>query len=612
MKLYFRLLSFCQPLGKRVFPYIVFTLLYILFGLINFTLLIPLLKVLFGTVSDKEISDMLIKPEFQLKLQYFIDMFNYYFATVIVEYGKSGALKFVCASLIGSVLLSNFFRYLSEIQVQELKAQTSYNMRNKVYEKFLALPISYYSNERKGNLMAKANADVSTIQGAITSTLSVIFKEPMTIIIYFIALFILSVKLTLFSILVIPLSGILISSIVKKLRRQATEVLRSGGRIFSILDETISGIRIIKGFNAESYQWKKFSDENKLNTALNKRINLRKALASPFSEFSGVLIVSIILLYGGSMVLNNEAGALSSENFIAYIALFSQVLRPAKAISTAYSEIHKGLAAGERVTGLLDEPIDIKDATQARKLNKFEKAIAFNNIYFRYNKDYVLKNISFSVPFGNMVALVGPSGGGKSTIADLIPRFYDPTHGEVLIDDVNIKEYELHSLRQSIGIVTQESILFNDTIKNNIKFGKQEATFEEIEYAARVANAHDFIMGTDEGYDTYIGDRGVKLSGGQRQRLSIARAVLKNPPILILDEATSSLDTESEKLVQEALFKLMENRTSLVIAHRLSTIQNADKIIVIEEGGIIESGTHYELIQMNNGLYKKLNLMQST
>jgi len=471
------------------------------------------------------------------------------------------------------------------------------------------LHLGFFSNERKGDIISKVASDVQVVQYSVTGTLQVVFKEPLQLIAYIVMLFLISAKLTFYSLLVIPVSAFIISRIVKRLKSQAIAAQETYGNMISYLDEALSGIKIIKAFNAGDFIKTRFNNENKKYSSIARSMAKRQQLASPVSETMGVAMVSCIVLYGGYLILN-KTSALSGPAFIAYIALFSQVMRPAKAISDSFSNIHSGIAAGERVLALIDEKPLITDAPNAINVTEFNDGIHFKNVSFAYEEKLVLNDINLTIPKGKTVALVGPSGGGKSTLMDLIPRFTDPQSGEVLIDNHNIKSITAESLRSLMGFVNQESILFNDSIYNNIAFGKPDATQEQVEAAARIANAHNFILETEEGYNTNIGDRGTKLSGGQRQRICIARAVLTNPPIMLLDEATSALDTESEKLVQDALNNLMKNRTSLIIAHRLSTIQNADIIVVLENGKIAEQGNHQELIN-HNGLYRKLIDMQT-
>jgi subfamily B ATP-binding cassette protein MsbA len=610
MKTYLRLLNFARPFSSYVPIYFLYTLLGTIFGLLNFTFLIPLLNVLFNEVPQSEAVHIATKPEFAFTIEYGKDLFNYYFGNVLVETGKAGALKFVCLIILTSVLLSNLFKYLGQRVIVKLRSRVIQNIRHDVYERITQLQLGYFTNERKGDLMSRMTNDVQEIENSVVSTLTSVVREPIAIIGFFVILFTMSVKLTLFTLVFLPISGIIISTLAKKLKRKANEGQHSLGSILTVIDETLGGMRVIKAFNAQPYVMKKFNQENDRYARIVRSMFNNRDLASPLSEVLGVAVVVGILYYGGTMVLSNQS-ELSAAEFIAYVVFFSQVLVPAKALSSSFSNIQRGLVAGERILSIIDTQPAIRDHADAMKLTEFKNEIVFRNVGFSYEKDTVLNAVNLTIPKGKTVALVGPSGSGKSTLADLLPRFYDPTSGEILIDGTDIKNCTLHSIRDLMGIVTQESILFNDTIFNNIAFNKVNPTMEEVVAAAKIANAHEFIMQTPDGYNTLIGDRGSKLSGGQRQRLSIARAVLKNPPILIMDEATSALDTESEKLVQDALTKLMQNRTSLVIAHRLSTIKHADEIIVMQKGRIVERGTH-EQLSLNGALYSKLNQMQVT
>nr|WP_262912308.1 ABC transporter ATP-binding protein [Algoriphagus sp. AGSA1] len=596
-------MSFAKPIEKFAIPYLLFTVLGVIFNTLNLAMLAPLLSTLFNTDGGE--ATAATKPE------NWTDVFgylNYYAEQANMHYGPLGALQVVCGVIILSVLLGNLFRYLSERVMENMRIHTLLNLRKRVFDNVMNLHVGYFSNQRKGDIISKISSDVQVVQFSVTATLQVIFKEPLQLLAYIFMLFAISYKLTVFSLLVIPISAFFIAKIVKRLRSQASEAQHRYGVMISYLDEALSGIKIIKAFNATDLIKDKFHQENLEYSKLGKKMAKRQQLSSPVSEFLGVTMVTGIVLYGGSLIINNQS-ELSPSDFIAYIALFSQVMRPAKALTNSFSTIHSGLAAGDRVLDLIDVEPDIKDAPEAVTLKNFEKSIEINSLSFSYPGRPVLKDINLHIPKGKTVALVGPSGGGKSTLMDLLPRFIEPEQGSIRIDGHDIQNVTMDSLRDMMGLVNQESILFNDTIYNNIAFGNPVASPEEVEAAARIANAHEFIMDTQNGYQTNMGDRGLKFSGGQKQRICIARAVLKNPPIMLLDEATSALDTESEKLVQDALNKLMKNRTSLVIAHRLSTIQNADMIVVLEEGRIIEQGSHQELIG-RNGLYSKLVNMQ--
>ncbi|MGA0557345.1 ABC transporter ATP-binding protein [Larkinella sp. VNQ87] len=608
MKTYFRLLSYARPLGSFLAPFLVTSLLASLFGVLNFTLLIPLLNVLFDQMDPAKLQAVLNRPAPTLSLDTSpTDIFQYYFALFFRENGKLGALQFVCAVIVASVMLNNLFKYLSVRQLEAFKARMVARLRETVFTKAVQLHLGFFSNERKGNLIARILTDVQEVENSIANSLSAASKELFLLVAYVITLFTLSANLTFFALLVIPISGGFIAMLVRRMKRDAQAGQQRLSGMLSLLDETFGGMRVVKGFNAEPFVTEKFRTENEGYRQSVQALANRRELASPFSEFMGVTVVAIILLYGGSLVLTNQSD-LSASDFITFIAIFSQVTRPAKEISNAFSGSQRGIASGERVLELIDTVPAVQDKPNAQALPGFHQHIEVQNVSFAYQPDRpVLKNVSFTLRKGKTIALVGSSGGGKSTIADLIPRFYDPTAGRILIDGVDLRDCTMQSLRNLMGIVTQESILFNDTIFNNIAFGSQ-ATEKEVMRAAEIANAHDFIMAQPDGYQTVIGDRGGRLSGGQRQRISIARAVLKNPPILILDEATSALDTESEKLVQEALTRLMANRTTLVIAHRLSTIQHADEILVVQNGEIVERGTHHDLLELEEGVYRRLTV----
>lgn len=611
MKTYLRLLSYARPLRSFLLPFVSTSILASVFGVLNFTLLIPLLSILFDKVDPQDMQAFLHQPAPSLSLNTSpIAVFKYYFAQMFQTHGKIGALQFVCGIIVVSVLLNNLLKYLSVRQLEAFKARMVARLREAVFSKTLHLHLGFFSNERKGNLISRTLTDVQEVENSIANSLSAASKEFFLLVGYIIALLSISVKLTLFAVLVIPVSGIFIASLVRRMKRDAQDGQQRLSALISLLDETFGGMRVVKGFVAEDFVLAKFRTENDGYRRSIQALANRRELASPFSEFMGVSVVAGILLYGGSLVLSHQSDLTAAE-FIAYIAIFSQVTRPAKDISNAFSSSQRGIASGERVLELVDMVPAIQDKPNAVALTDFQKQITVQHVSFAYVADQpVLTDINFTLNKGKTIALVGSSGGGKSTIADLIPRFYDPTAGQILIDGIDLRDCTMQSLRTQMGIVTQESILFNDTIFNNIAFGAS-ATEEQVRQAAQIANAHDFIMQQPDGYQTTIGDRGSRLSGGQRQRISIARAVLKNPPILILDEATSALDTESEKLVQEALTRLMANRTTLVIAHRLSTIQHADEILVVNQGRIVERGTHDELLRLGDGFYRKLSTLQT-
>lgn len=603
MKTYLRLLSFAKPIEKFAIPYVIATLFAIVFNTFLFTLLGPLMQALFlgkcedPTKATKEINDWNI-----------LGKFDVYMESIIAD-DKIFALKVICAIIVVTVFLANFFRYFSQRYMEDLRVHTLLNLRRTVFENVMNLHVGYFNNERKGDIISKVASDVQVVQFSVTNTLQVVFKEPVQLLFFIGVLISISVKLTLFSLLVIPISGFIISKIVKRLKQQSTMSHQSFAKMIGFLDEALGGIKIIKAFNATSRIKEKFNEENKFYSGLNRKMARRQQLASPVSQTLGVLVVVFILLYGGMQILNNQ-GDLSADKFVVYLATFSQIMQPIKALTDSFGGIHSGIAAGERVLDLIDTKPEMINKPDAINLNTFKSELIFENVSFNYGDNEVLKNINITIKKGTTVALVGPSGGGKSTLMDLIPRFHDPKAGAIKIDGHHYKDLTVESIRAQMGTVNQESILFNDTIFNNIAFGKPEATAAEVIAAAKIANAHEFILNTEEGYQTFVGDRGNKLSGGQKQRICIARAVLANPPIMLLDEATSALDTESEKLVQDALNNLMQNRTSIVIAHRLSTIQHADVIVVIDKGTIIEQGTHIELLK-NKGIYNRLIEMQA-
>ncbi|HEY1063020.1 MAG TPA: ABC transporter ATP-binding protein [Daejeonella sp.] len=608
MKTFFRLFAFAAPVQKFAVPFFLMSLLGVIFGLINFTLLIPVFELLFDQSGNKGLQKLAVAPAFDLSLSYFKDLFYYYFQSIINTSGKAGALKMVSIAIVVSVVLSNLFKYLSARIIENFRLMIVNRIRTGIFKKLTDIDIQYFSTQRKGDLISRFMTDVVIIQDSIIRSVQVILREPIAIILNFAVLFAISSKLTFFALILIPVSGLLISTIVKRLKKHATAAQESVGVLVSSIDEGLNGVKIIKSFNAEKYIQEKFNAINMWTSKIHRRLARRVLLASPVSEMLGVTTVAALLYYGGTLILQ-EGSELQGAEFIGYIIIFSQIINPAKAISEAFGNISQGISAGERVFQILDAPERITDKPNPVLKTSFNDCIELKSVSFAYGEKEVLKDISFKILKGSTVALVGPSGGGKTTLLDLLPRFMDPLQGEICLDGLNIKDISMRDVRALMGIVNQESILFNDTIFNNIAFGRS-FTEEEVIEAARIANAHEFIINTTEGYQTSVGDRGMKLSGGQKQRICIARAVLANPPILLLDEATSALDTESEKVVQNALKNLMKNRTSIVIAHRLSTIQEADQIIVLENGKIEEQGSHNELM-MANGLYKKLISMQS-
>lgn len=521
--------------------------------------------------------------------------------------GKIPTLGFICVLMVSFILLKNLFLYLSYYVLNPLKNKIVNQLREDLYDKVLRLPIGFFNEKRKGDLMSRMTNDVGEVEGSLIGALEGWIRDPMTIIVTLTVLFLISAQLTLFILILIPVLGLVIGRITRSLKKHSQEVAKKYGETLSTLDETLGGLRVIKAFNIEKILRNKFFKTNEELLKAKNSISYRRDLASPLSEVLGVILFTAVLYYGGRLVLQNQL--LEASAFLGFLGIFYNIINPAKALSTSFSNMRKGGAAINRIEEILKTPITVDDNPNGKLLNVFRDKIEFRNVTFAYDDALILDNVNLTVLKGKTVALVGSSGAGKSTLADLVPRFHDVTSGEVLIDGINIKDYSLHSIRSQMSIVTQEPILFNDSIANNIKLGKENATEEEIMEAAKIANAHDFIIKKEGGYQSNIGDRGSKLSGGERQRLTIARAVLKNPPILILDEATSSLDTESERLVQDAINNMMQNRTSIVIAHRLSTIRHADEIIVLQKGMIVERGNHEELLSQN-GFYRKLVDMQ--
>lgn len=604
MKIFFRILQYAPGIRSQLAKFLLYAVLASGFSAVYLGLLQPMLDILF----IQKLNDTVTKlPEFSLSVEYGKDVLMYYFSDTLKAQGLQTTLMYVCIFIVGFVFLSNLFRYMERMVASRVKADVVRNIRIHIFQKVSLLHIGFFNDQRKGDLISRFTNDVGEMENTVVNAFKAI-KEPITLIIYIGVLFKISAELTFFTLIVLPLMGGVISVIIKRLKKRAVQSQETMGRIVNILDESFSGMRVINAFNARNFILNKIEKETTFHRKVNLSISRKNELASPLSEFLGVVVVAFILYYGGQWVLSGT-GDLTPSEFILFLTFYASMIQPAKNFSNGITSLQKGIASAHRIFSTIDTESAIQSKPNATHLDEFKKRIEFKNVSFAYETEPVLSNLNLTIEKGKTIALVGPSGGGKSTLADLIPRFYDPTHGEVLLDGISLKDYEIDSLRKQMGVVTQESILFNDTIFNNIAFGMENVKEEDVIHAARVANAHDFIMQQENGYQTFIGERGSKLSGGQRQRLSIARAVLKNPPILILDEATSALDSESERLVQDALNNLMMNRTSIVIAHRLSTIQHADEILVIQKGHIAERGSHDELIQ-RNGLYRKLKDIQ--
>lgn len=589
---------------------IMYNLLFVIFNLVSMILFIPFLQLIFSDKSEHSMapSEPIFLGGLKGTIDYVTDYYNYFMESMVVNDPKD-ALMFVCTSVMIAFFLKNLFRYGAIWHQSQLRMVVVRDVRDSLYQKAMQLPLSYYTNERKGDLMSRMNSDVGEIEIAVVSMLELIYREPIAIVINVGALFYWSPELTFFSFALLPISAFVISRISKSLRRTAKEGQEQMGSLFSALDESLGGIRIIKAFNAGPQMIKSFGSINLRHQQLITKTFRKRDLSPPLNEFLAVVVMICIVWYGGTMILDGEANSLTGEEFIGFILVFSQLLRPIQGISTSVANINKAKASLERINEVLEADEKIMEVDRPVLLDDFKSAVTYKNVSFSYNEEPVLKNIELRIEKGKTLAIVGESGSGKSTLADLLPRFYDVTSGTILFDNTDIKECSLKDLRDHIGIVSQESILFNTTVKENIAFGMPNASMEDIIKAAKIANAHEFISDLEAGYDTNIGERGNKLSGGQKQRISIARAILKNPPILILDEATSALDTESEKLVQEALENLMKERTSIIIAHRLSTVKNADEIIVLSKGEIIERGKHDELIQ-KQGTYNYLCSLQ--
>lgn len=607
MNKYSRLFKYLRFHKRNIGLYFLFSVLSIVFSLISLAVLPFFLRLIFSI--DKLV---LTKPDSIHGSKDLTNYINYELSNFIRSHGTNGpvlALALICIIVIATVLFKNIFLYLSFYVLAPIKNSVVTRLRAEMYDKLLQLPIGYFTEQRKGDVMSRMTNDIGELETSVVGTLEGFIKDPLNILIILGTLVFISPQLSLFLFVFLPLTGLIIGRISRSLKKQSNIAAVKLGEALSVLDETLGGLRVIKAFNAERLLQNKFSTTNNELYDIRNKMQFRRDLASPLSEFLGVTVLSGILWFGGRLVLAGNATGLEPEGFIGYVVIFTQIINPAKSLSTSFYNVQRGSAAIARIEEILQAPVKVDANKNGRQLSSFNNCIEFKNVSFMYEDKVILNNINFKIEKGKTIALVGSSGAGKSTLADLIPRFHDVSEGELFIDGVNIKDYSLHSVRSKMGIVTQEPILFNDTIANNIALGMENASAAQIENAAKIANAHNFISQKEAGYQTNIGDRGSKLSGGERQRLTIARAVLKNPPILILDEATSSLDTESERLVQDAINNMMQNRTSIVIAHRLSTIRHADEIIVLQKGEIAERGTHDELLA-KGGIYRRLVDMQ--
>ena len=598
-----RVLSFARPYGRKIPGYLLLSVLSVVFGVVNYALLGPLLTVLF---DNQEAAAAVARPDFAPTVDFVSEWFRWLLSSVIRDGGVVRGLLLVCGAIVGACLLANVCRYLSQRIIVGVETRMMQNLRGALFSKILSLPVGWFTARRKGDVLSSISNDVAEVQGSVAGSFHVFLREPLLVIGFLAMLIYMSPQLTLVSLVALPVSAFIVTRITRKLRSGSVETQRLMGRILSHFEEAISGSRIIKAFGARRYAERSFDAVNGQHRETLRQVRNRQELASPLSEFLGITIAAGVLFYGGWLNYRGGLG-MTWQQFIVYIMFYWKVLEPAKTIAKQYALVQKGLVSAERIFAILDEPAGIADGTES--LPEFREAVTFDHVTFSYGGEPVLRDVCLTIPKGKMVAVVGPSGAGKSTMADLLPRFYDVEGGAIRIDGRDIRTLSLESLTSLMGIVTQETFLFNDTVYGNIAFGQEGVGREAVEAAARVANADAFIRALPQGYDTNIGDRGAKLSGGQRQRIAIARAVLKNPPILILDEATSALDTESERLVQDALSRLLESRTSLVIAHRLSTIRHADEIYVVQDGRIVEHGNHEDLVA-KNGLYSHLCNLQ--
>ncbi|MBR5030528.1 MAG: ABC transporter ATP-binding protein [Muribaculaceae bacterium] len=607
MKGFFNILRrFVPPYKKQLALNILFNILAAVLTLFSFALIIPILEMLFGLKAET----YSYTPWGSASIdKVVINNFYYYVQTIIANWGKSVALACIAGALVVMTGLKTGAAYMAAFFMISLRTGVVRDLRAMIYNKMVSLPISFFSSERKGDVMARMSGDVTEVENSVMMSLDMMFKNPIMIVVCLAMMLFVSWQLTLFVLILLPIAGLIMGRVGKYLKRASLEQQNQLGTIMSNIEETISGLRIIKAFNAEDKVKNRFSAENEKYRNLSRRMNRRYELAHPMSEFLGTATIAVVLWFGGTLILNGT-DAITAPKFIYYMVIFYSIINPAKDLSKASYNIQRGLASMQRIDKIMNAVNPITDPEQPVELTAFKQGISYRNVRFRYEEAWVINGVDIDIPCGKTVALVGQSGSGKTTIADLLPRFYDVDEGSITIDGVDLRDYRVTDLRALMGNVNQEAILFNDSFFNNIAFGVENATPEEVEKAARIANAYDFIMASENGFDTNIGDRGCKLSGGQRQRISIARAILKNPPILILDEATSALDTESEHLVQEALDNLMHGRTTLVIAHRLSTIKNADLIVVMHDGKVVEQGKHDELIALG-GTYKHLVDMQT-